>query len=148
MAASLLWDVIVSGPWIDREAWLGIPSDVALARRFVSLSLKAHDMEGLGTAISLVASELCTNAVLHARTPFSVSLERRIDLVLIEVIDGGSTYPESRGLSAEYDHGRGLQIVQGMSSAWGVWPRRDGKSVWASFSLAESDLPPGDEHGW
>lgn len=139
---------MVTGPWVDKRAWPGKPADVGLARHFVSVSLGAHDLQGLEKSVCLVASELCTNAVLHAQTPFTVSLERRNDLVLIEVIDGGSSHPASPAATVVDNNGRGLLIVESLCTAWGVWLRRDGKSVWASFSLVPEDESGGDVYGW
>ena len=138
----------MTGPWVDTRSWPGLPADVGLARHFVSRTLDAHDLQGLDRSVCLVASELCTNAVLHARTPFTVSLERRNDLLLIEVIDGGSSHPASLAAGVADSNGRGLRIVESLSAAWGVWLRRDGKSVWASFSLVPQDVPGRDVYGW
>lgn len=130
------WEVTVSGPWVERMAWAGHPSDIGSARHFVSLSLREHGLADFESPMCLVASELCTNAVLHARTAFTVSVERRADLLLLEVIDGDETSPAFVAHGALDVNGRGLQIVDTLSSSWGVWPRQVGKSVWASFSLA------------
>ena len=138
----------MTGPWVDKRAWPGTPADVSSARHFVSKSLGAHDLEGLERPVCLVASELCTNAVLHAQTPFTVSLESRNDLLLIEVIDGGSSRPESLAATVADNNGRGLLIIESLCTAWGVWLRRDGKSVWASFSLAPEDESGGGVYGW
>jgi anti-sigma regulatory factor (Ser/Thr protein kinase) len=92
-----------------------------------------------------VVSELATNVVLHANTPFTVTLERRDSWLVLEVRDhvaGRVAQPEPTG-EVEL-HGRGLEIVQALSQAWGVWPRRDGKSVWAAFNLEPQDRV-GDE---
>jgi hypothetical protein len=85
-----------------------------------------------------VASELASNAVVHARTAFTVSLEGRVRSVLLTVRDRSRT--PVRPLGAAPDglavSGRGLVIVSAISESWGVtgW-EGDSKSVWASFNV-------------
>lgn len=119
------------------------------AREFVVQCLTEHALTRYEPAVSLVASELCTNAVVHARTPFTVSLERRDHLLLMEIRDGASAPPAGDALSdVEAEAGRGLRLVDAFSSSWGVWRRLDGKSVWATFTLRSGELPPGDVYGF
>ncbi len=57
------------------EAVLAVESmSPALARDFVRLLLVAHHLSHLVEDMRLVVSELGTNAVTHAQTPFSVTL--------------------------------------------------------------------------
>ena len=80
-------------------------------------------------------SELATNAVRHANTPFTVTLERIDRSVLLTVTDG-SPDPPVQVATGLLDTGvRGLSIVDLMSGDWGVIRRPgEGKSVWASFA--------------
>lgn len=91
----------------------------------------------------LVASELATNAVVHARTSFAVSLSRADGHVLLQVTDASSVPPE-RAWSDPLDvSGRGLSIVETVSQTWGVDNSANGlKSVWASFPV-----PPSGDSG-
>ena len=136
-------------PWHHQSAWSGSPEDVHSAREFVVGCLTAHQLSRYEPAVSLVASELCTNAVVHARTPFTVSLERRDHLLVMEVRDGVVAPPASSAfVDPEANGGRGLRLVEAFSSSWGVWRRMDGKSVWATFTLRPGELPPGDVYGF
>ena len=80
----------------------------------------------------LIASELATNVVRHAPTPYDVRLLRSEgDNVVIEVLDHGDGVPELRHPSSEATGGRGLLLVSMVSAKWG-FDRRDGtKTVWA-----------------
>ena len=104
------------------------------ARNFVSQQLTEHDLSYLVEDIRLVASELATNAVLHARTPFTVSLEQLVRVVLLTVQDGSPSAPELVDARDMDTHGRGLFLVDHTSHDWGVRKGPEGsKSVWASF---------------
>ena len=124
--------------WSREAAWSPHPTHVGEARSFVLDCLADGDLLAQAHAVSLVVSELATNVVLHANTPFTVVVARRDGWLILEVRDRVATHlvvpavTEGDGL-----HGRGLQIVRALSESWGVWPRRDGKSVWAAFDLQE-----------
>ena len=62
--------------WSSEAMWPGAPESVALARAFVADELRDNRLPGLVDEAQLVASELATNAVRHAETPFVVSIER------------------------------------------------------------------------
>lgn len=141
------WTVTES--WHHAKTWAGIPADVHSARDFTSRCLGAHHLMGYEPALSLVVSELCTNAVVHAQTSFTVTLEKRMDVLIVEVRDGGLAAPTKAAFSdVAAVSGRGLQLVESFSSSWGVWPRQDGKSVWATFTVHPGELPPGDVYGF
>lgn len=117
-------------------------SSVPDARRFVRTTLRSWECEDLADAAALVVSELATNAVLHARTPFTVRL--LLDArggVRLEVVDGSPRRPDRRTHSADAATGRGLAIVAELSEAWGVDVTDDGKTVWADLAA------PGDASG-
>jgi serine phosphatase RsbU (regulator of sigma subunit)/anti-sigma regulatory factor (Ser/Thr protein kinase) len=96
--------------------------------------------------VVLLASELCENAVLHAGTEFEVALTVTEAEIAVAVTDRGPgplelhlAQPRQRyGRAAS--HGRGLALVQRLSTAWGTRHEADGRHViW--FSLARSDRP-------
>lgn len=107
-------------------------TEVAAARRFA-----IGRVEGWGLAsdeVALVVSELATNAVKHARSPFTVSLSYDADRVFIEVSDLSSQVPELGRPLAGAVGGRGLLIVETLSNSWGVrFPGQSGKAVWAEL---------------
>jgi anti-sigma regulatory factor (Ser/Thr protein kinase) len=121
--------------WMHETVLEATPASVAVARRFVDLHLSAHQLPHLVDDVRLVASELATNAVEHARTAFAVALEQEHGSVVLTVRDGSALHP-TRGHPDLFDvSGRGLLLVASLSQAWGI-RRSDelvGKSVWASF---------------
>jgi len=117
------------------------PDAVRRARRFVRTSLEGEPPE-LVTGAELVATELVTNALLHGRPPVVVRLARSGDGLRLEVEDAGHSLPIQMPRVPGAMTGRGLAVVAGASSAWGVTPGRDGgKVVWAELAVA--DAPSG-----
>jgi anti-sigma regulatory factor (Ser/Thr protein kinase) len=107
------------------------------ARRFASSVLTRRPYEArieLADA-RLVVSELATNAVIHAGTPFAVSIRFTGSAVRISVRDGDSTQPVLRNGGPVSLSGRGLHLVAAMAQAWGVDAGPDGKTVWAELPL-------------
>lgn len=110
------------------------PLAVRNVRQFVGKGL--HDVTTKADDVVLAASELATNAVIHAQTPFRVRLSGRNRLVRLEVSDQSSTVPvmEEFGRSQ-----RGLRIVQAIATDWGIQPTPTGKTIWAEFELPATE---------
>jgi hypothetical protein len=109
-------------------------SSASRARAFVGHHLVEHDQPCLADDIKLVVSELATNALAHAHTPFKVTLAASAHSVLLEVHDGSPCLPVL-GTGAPLDtSGRGLAILDLVSIDWGVTVHAEGgKTVWAAF---------------
>ena len=88
--------------------------------------------------VELIVSELVSNAVRHGRPAIVLRLRSDPFAVDIGVLDHGPGCPEPRDPSDEEGSGRGLRIVEMLSSAWGVQQLDDqrGKLVWASVPCA------------
>lgn len=118
--------------------------DVLAVRAAARRWLDAGQVSGaLAHNVVLVASELATNALRHARSGFSVSLSRiEHDRVRVEVFDLDTRLPSPSLPDAEATGGRGLQIVAALSADWGFsTEERDGlhgKVVWAEVMAHES----------
>ena len=120
--------------WSQRRTFPSEAESASRARSFVSQQLTEHDLSYLVEDIRLVASELATNAMLHARTPFTISLEQLARVVLLTVQDGSRSAPERVDAKVMDTQGRGLFLVDHTSHDWGVTEGPGGsKSVWASF---------------
>jgi anti-anti-sigma regulatory factor/anti-sigma regulatory factor (Ser/Thr protein kinase) len=91
----------------------------------------------------LLADELVTNAVVHARTPVRLRLELRGDLLHIAVHDASPRLLRLVPHEPEGESGRGLRMVEQLATSWGVHRRPDeGKVVWASLRLWRDQGPP------
>lgn len=106
----------------------------AKARAFVREHLLAQGLPDLVEDVRLVVSELATNAMVHAQTPFVVTLERVEDSVILTVRDRSPSFPVQMSADVLDTSGRGLSIVDLVSRDWGVTVAENGaKCVWASF---------------
>ena len=76
------------------------PRAVLSARAFIRESLAADDEDFLMDAV-LLASELVTNAVVHARTPIEIGVVHNGDDVLVAVGDRNLVRPEQQPYSTE-----------------------------------------------
>ncbi len=84
----------------------------------------------------LVVTELANNAVLHARSPFTVWVRAEGSGVRISVRDSSSTEPMLRDNGPAAQSGRGLSVIAAMCADWGVDVDADGKTVWATLQIA------------
>ena len=114
------------------------PAAVRSARQYV-----AERLAGAGPGITedalLLVSELASNSVLHAKSEFTVSVERLAGAtVRIAVGDRDSGSPEVRTASVRDVSGRGIAIVAKLSDDWGVERVADGKIVW--FTLTDDAI--------
>jgi two-component sensor histidine kinase len=127
--------------WSAQTQWPPDPRHVGDARRFVTERLVATDLEHLVDTVGLIVSELATNAVRHAHSPFRVSLARDQDQLLLVVHDESSAPALQGEDEPSAVGGRGLQLVSTLSHEWGVTPHaRGGKSVWARIDIVETEV--------
>lgn len=129
--------------WSHEAVLVAEPVSASKARDFVCLHLVEHDLLYLVEDIRLVASELATNAMAHARTPFTVTLSASAGTVLLAVRDHSTAIPVKALPRAMDMRGRGLVLVEQLSREWGASTDGDGsKSVWASFATRTRPWPP------
>lgn len=125
--------------WTRQATWAGTPRNVAYARAFVTRHLVDNGLSSEVDVLRLVVSELATNAVIHAMTPFTVTVGRINGTLSLTVRDRSMIEPQKEAVSRPRlaTRGRGLHMVDVLSSTWGITHGRDGKSVWARFVLAD-----------
>ena len=97
-------------------------------RRFVSTTLSEWHVED--ELVGFLANELATNAILHARTPFEVRLERDETTCRIEVKDSNPRMPVLQPVPADSPSWHGMMIMNKQALSWGVEPEEEGKTVW------------------
>ncbi len=108
-------------------------STVPMAREFVRRWLHGCGAGHLLDEASLIVTELATNAVLHADSPYEVRLSRTDGVVRIEVADGDTGTPEPQPFSDVAESGRGIVIVSAVSASWGIDAQPQGKVTWAEL---------------
>jgi anti-sigma regulatory factor (Ser/Thr protein kinase) len=87
--------------------------------------------------LTLVAHELVTNAVQHARTDFVVRVDVCADAVRVEVHDDNPRRPILNTPPPFATSGRGLALVTSLADEWGVDADDDSKVVWARLHRRE-----------
>jgi anti-sigma regulatory factor (Ser/Thr protein kinase) len=80
------------------------------------------DLDELVDTVTLLTSELATNAVLHARTAFAVVVSRTAKDLRVDVLDGSAVRPRSRQPSPLAATGRGVNMVASLADHWGDTP--------------------------
>jgi two-component sensor histidine kinase len=124
--------------WSYETTLVAEPVSAPRARAFVCRRLVEHGLPYLVDPVRLVVSELATNAVVHARTAFTVTLSRADSTVLLAVRDESPAGPVPAQPGPPDIGGRGLRIVRMVSADCGVVSDRSGtRTVWASFALRQ-----------
>ncbi|MEU2563344.1 ATP-binding protein [Streptomyces longispororuber] len=116
---------------------------IPAARVFTRAALAAWEVGERAEDITLVVSELTTNALLHGVPPgrgFRLRLIRAGADVRVEVHDSGDGRPRLVGEGVADESGRGLLLVAALADAWGVGERHPGKVVWAEFGQAGPEV--------
>ena len=109
------------------------------ARRFVSQALTGWDDEegDLTDTVTLLVSELVTNAVIHAGSAAEVMVRLTPTAARIEVTDTSASALAPRDAASDEDSGRGLALVGSLAQRWGVRPTAGGgKTVWFEVQRA------------
>lgn len=88
--------------------------------------------------VELVISELVSNAVRHADGASALELILDNKSVTAAVTDSNPEHPTVRE-AIDRSGGRGLPIVEGLSSRWGSEPAPGGKRVWARIDNNDGD---------
>lgn len=100
----------------------------AAARRFIAEAVKAAGLSPDDAL--LLASELVTNVLLHARTDFVVRMAVTEKAIRVAVIDQNTRVPTRVEAPVDATSGRGLSIVEAVAQRWGVDTHPGGKTVW------------------
>lgn len=106
----------------------------AAAREWARRSgCREHALDLLEDALLLI-TELVTNAVLHGGPPILLAIDCDERSLHVRVRDGSRALPAPREGDLEAEDGRGMTLVELLTSTWGVTPVADdhgtGKEVW------------------
>ncbi len=104
------------------------------ARRFVNETLVDAPPE-VREVVALMVSELASNCVRHTDSDFELTISQSADEIRVETTDRGTGEPTMRVPAPTDPSGRGLQIVDIFSTAWGYERRGREKTVWFNVSL-------------
>lgn len=111
------------------------PSSARAARHFVDGALADGGFTGDVDTVLLLVSEVVSNAVRHAGTPFDLTLQLDGPNVTITVFDASLEPALVKEPTADATSGRGMYIVEQLADRWGMERTADGgKAVWFSCS--------------
>ena len=122
-------------PSDDSVVMVELPADAlspARARTIVGDVLHRWQLPQLTDAATLLVSELVTNGVRHAGTGMRLTLTRQTYLqIRIAVTDKAPTAEvQPRASDDSSENGRGLFLVEHLSTGWGSAADDHGKTVW------------------
>lgn len=101
-----------------------------LARGFLRHHCHHHDQALYDTA-ELLVSEVVTNAVRHDSPPVTMTVIcDDPDGMVVRVEDGGHEQLTARQPQMTDEGGRGLMLVDALSTHWGAERTSRGKTVW------------------
>lgn len=110
---------------------------VPYVRHQVARVLTLWELHHLAPVAELLLTELVTNAVRHARTPFSVMMRWNGRDLRCEVTDANPLPPRPQPAADPLGAGgRGLLLIEQLATAWGTELVPHGKTVW--FDVEEA----------
>jgi anti-sigma regulatory factor (Ser/Thr protein kinase) len=116
---------------LRRAEWEFAAEARSVAQARAMIAQRLHDLpdESLEVVL-LLASELVTNAVRHGTGPVRVHVAWDDESVRVQVEDQSPEWPAVQTLDSDALNGRGLILVDDLSSGWGVRAGGTGKTVW------------------
>lgn len=124
---------LAAQPAANSAVFVGLAEAIPAVRRFVARVLTQWGEEDLQGDAALVTSELATNSVVHAGSPFRARVDHTGEVIRITIEDTGAGRAEGRNATQQEVDGRGVQIVNALAQSWGSDLRLGGKTVWAEF---------------
>ncbi|MEU1851296.1 SpoIIE family protein phosphatase [Streptomyces sp. NPDC019990] len=113
-------------------------AQVPRVRKFAVDQVDAWGLEEAAFVTELVVSELVTNAIRYGEPPIRLRLIRD-NALICEVSDASNTAPHLRRARAFDEGGRGLLLVAQLTQGWGTRHTTDGKTIWCTQSLSQSE---------
>jgi anti-anti-sigma regulatory factor len=114
--------------WI-RHRLAPTPANASTARRLLGDACLTWNLGHLRDDAQLIAAELAANAINHAATTFEVTAGYARCYLRIGVRDGSPALPQR--VETPSTSGRGIRIVEALSTHWGATSIPGGKIVWA-----------------
>jgi hypothetical protein len=131
--------------WTRREAVSCDPFGATVGRHAVTAALTEtlHPVGSDGRAADhdlvyeagVVVSELLSNAAGARRSRIALRLDVHHGGIRIEIYDDGPGVPVERQVPVDEVGGRGLRIVDSLSTSWGTILRPAGKCVWSEMPV-------------
>ena len=131
----------------ERISFAAVSTAASCTRLFIRSTLARWQQTPDEDEVLLVASELVNNAVTATGVAGEHPLWTELDTlnlievhllaldkaIVIEVWDASSELPTPRASEADAENGRGLLLIEALSSRWGSCPTQWGKVVWVEM---------------
>jgi anti-sigma regulatory factor (Ser/Thr protein kinase) len=134
----------------DAVSYTPYPRNIPLARRRVAQLAVEWGHPGVAGDVVLLASELCTNALLHGCLRdrlFRVETSLTGTALRVAVSDPrGERLPAGQLADPDDQFGRGLLLVRSFADRWAVEKLTVGKTVWAELDVPRSPVGAESPH--
>jgi hypothetical protein len=118
------------------------PTAPRAARDFVSRTLLDWQLGQRIPTACLLASELATNAMVHAGTDYDLSIAAHLQDLRVSVRNHSPGPPMRHDAHLDLNRRR-VALIPDLSRAWGVLPATDGgKTVWAVLDAHPGQATP------
>lgn len=115
----------------QRADWVLESDDRSVARARTLIAQKLGDLPDKSLqVVLLLTSELVTNAVRHGTGSVELRVAWGDGDVRVEVEDQSPEWPVVQAVDGDALNGRGLVLVDHLSTGWGVMAAGAGKIVW------------------
>jgi len=112
-----------------------VPASVRRARHRVGQTIAGYPEE-VCTTVALLTSELASNAVVHAKTPFTVTATVDREIIRVAVSDeGGRQRPAIPVRDSTTEGGWGLSMVATAANRWGIDDAGERMTVWFEIDI-------------
>ncbi len=112
-----------------------VPGAIRASRRLVRDICVLVGLGDVADVAELLAGEVTSNAVLHTQTPWlRLVAEVKEGTLRVCVSDNDTHLPRVQAPSDGRTRGRGLMLVDSLSTDWGAVQRKTGKVVWFTLS--------------
>ena len=113
-----------------------VPASVARIRRFAVETSRTAAPGVDADTVALLVSEVATNALVHGAGRVRVRVRATARGLRVEVHDEDATLPARRTATPMDEGGRGIALVDALSTGWGAERTPDGKTVWFEVAAA------------
>jgi anti-sigma regulatory factor (Ser/Thr protein kinase) len=104
------------------------------ARDFVKTILRGWDLPGLTDDAAMITTELFSNALRHAPSEqYVLAVDWTGGRPRIEMWDSTDRLPRKQNPGIDAETGRGLHVIEALSTSWGSHRAASGKCVWATL---------------
>ncbi|MFC4529918.1 ATP-binding protein [Sphaerisporangium dianthi] len=134
-----LWPARQTG---RRASWVLVPepTTVPQTRRRVRRKLSDWGLSAQAEVVELLVSEVVTNAMRHSWGAV-MSLAMDDGTLRCEVQDTNPAPPRVREVHEGDEGGRGMYLMQALSTSWGSHPLSTGKVVWFEVACEPETAP-------